>query len=339
MTKEIIDGSITAETELMESAASVVLIGGPSIRNYSRSPGMWNEVFKLLKLRERYEARGFSTDDEIIAEINKSTKRTEYKGGNITNPFKEIVFQSLLDGVFDVQSTVDESAMRAGSANTLAYRNGALTGFNTDGFGEVKSLERMVPNLTELSVLVIGAGGAAMGVVPALLEAGVKRIDIANRTVAKAEAVKDRMKKYYPLGEVGVFPEADIPEMAASGKYSLILNTTTKGQPKTEGAHLSPLAPGKESEKENIEQTLKVLGELKRKNPEAVLADLIYSPESILFLTLGKQQGFNILDGRGMLVHQGARAFQKIIGENLLPYEELAETMNRGFDSPINPQQ
>lgn len=186
------------------------------------------------------------------------------RGLNVTLPFKEQAFRYC--------RRVSERAAQV--ANTLVFDDGVF-GDNTDGVGLVRDLSaNLGVNLRGKSVLLMGAGGAAQGVVGALLEAGVGRLVIANRTLARAQALAAR------------FPGATASGYAAlAGRTDVVVNATSAGL-KGEGPEL----------------------------PRGVLAkgtlayDMVYGRETP-FLAAARAAGARTSDGFGMLVEQAAESF------------------------------
>ena len=195
------------------------------------------------------------------------------RGGNVTVPFKEQAF-ALAD-------SCDDLARQARAVNTLRVEpDGRLTGFNTDGVGLLRDLTQnlRVP-LRGQRVLLMGAGGAAAGVIGPLLAAGVAELVIANRTAPRAAALAAR---FAGQGHVHAV------EFTAPGAgFDVVLNATAAG--------LGGQAPAVSGD---------VFG------PQAVAYDLVYGPAAAPFLTLARQAGITTChDGLGMLVEQAAEAF------------------------------
>lgn len=185
------------------------------------------------------------------------------KGLNVTLPFKQ--------EAFGLCRNVSERARRARAVNTLVLETGF--GDNTDGIGLVRDLAQNL-NCSFRNVLLLGAGGAAQGVVGPLLEAGASRVVIANRTASRAKALAERF-----AGALGQGYE-DL-----SGEFDLVINATSAGL----ADETPPLPPG-----------------LLR---SGVLAyDMVYGRETP-FLTAAKRAGARTSDGLGMLVEQAAESF------------------------------
>jgi shikimate dehydrogenase len=189
------------------------------------------------------------------------------KGLNVTAPFKEAAFRYC--------RRVSERARAAQAVNTLVF-NDETFGDNTDGVGLVTDITRNLGvSLSGTSMLLMGAGGAAQGVVQSLLDAGAARLVIANRTVSKAQALAAR----FP----GVHARAY--QHLAGEEFDLAINATSAG--------LSGEAPALPR------------GVLR----QGMLAyDMVYGRDT-LFLAAARSAGARGCDGLGMLVEQAAESF------------------------------
>jgi shikimate dehydrogenase len=195
------------------------------------------------------------------------------KGANITVPFKEQAF------ALCTQRT--QRAERAGAVNTFKFENNAVMGDNTDGAGLVADLTRNLGfTLTDKHILLLGAGGAARGVMGPLLERAPARLVIANRTASRARDLAKQFQQYSTQTvEACGLEEVDQP-------FDLVINATS--------ASLSGELPALSS------HIFK---------PEALAYDMMYGNEATPFLKLARQHGAHIADGLGMLVEQAAEAF------------------------------
>jgi shikimate dehydrogenase len=194
-----------------------------------------------------------------------------YKGCNVTVPFK-----------FEAYALCDQLAPRARDAkavNTLAFRDGKILGTNTDGAGLLADLEKNLEfKLMWKDALLLGAGGAAAGVVWPLFNAGLG-LDIANRTIDKAQLLADEFK-----GAGTVY--ARRYEELSGKEYDLVINATSSGL----SDKLPPLPDG-------------------LFKPGALAYDMMYGRETP-FMAYARKQGAAIVsDGLGMLVEQAADAF------------------------------
>ncbi|OIJ16663.1 shikimate dehydrogenase [Anaerobacillus alkalilacustris] len=254
------------------------IIGYPI--GHSMSPLMHNDAFLQLGLNGYYHA--FNVREDQLKETIAAFRLLNVSGFNVTIPHKVSIMEYL--------DEVDAEAKQIGAVNTVVNVDGRLIGYNTDGKGYLKSLlEVIVKPLEESTVLVIGAGGAARGVVSALMNYGVAQLMIANRTDEKATQIKnDYGQKNI---EVISFEEAE----SNIGVFDILINTTSVG--------MSP----------NIENIPLSVEKIKQ---NVVLSDLIYNPLKTRWLQLGEEKGAIIHNGVGMFVEQGALAFQKWTGLN-----------------------
>lgn len=195
------------------------------------------------------------------------------KGMNVTVPFK---LEAL---VLADQPT--ERARLAGAVNTLRFDSDGVFGDNTDGIGLVRDIrDRLGFALRNKRILILGAGGAARGVVLPLLEEGPAELSIANRSVAKAEALK---MQFAPFGVLTVGGFGDF----ANGRFDLVINATSASLG-GEGLSLPAglFAPG------------------------ALAYDMVYGKGSTPFMTDARRLGAaRVADGLGMLVAQAAESF------------------------------
>ena len=136
------------------------------------------------------------------------------KGANVTLPLKEAAYALCSD--------TTERARRAGAVNTLIRNDGQWRGDNTDGIGLVRDLTgRLSLDLRGRRALLLGAGGSARGVAPALLDAGVSELIIVNRTAERADALADA------LGDPERAHSRYWDDAGAEGDYALIVNATS----------------------------------------------------------------------------------------------------------------
>jgi shikimate dehydrogenase len=194
-------------------------------------------------------------------------------GANITLPHKERAVA--------LCSQLSDRARRAGAVNTLLRAGAAWHGDNTDGVGLVHDLtERHRLDLRGRRVLLLGAGGAARGVAPSLLDAGVDSLWIVNRSPDKADALSDA------LGEPGRVHTRYLADLPSLGGFELIVNATSAGR----GDGLA------------LPFTLAA--------PRSLAVDLSYGEAAISFLAWAGAAGCtHRIDGLGMLVEQAAESF------------------------------
>lgn len=198
------------------------------------------------------------------------------KGGNVTLPLKEAAFA--------LCSVTSERARRAGAVNTLVRNDGQWHGDNTDGAGLVRDLtERLGLDLRGRRALLLGAGGSARGVAPALLDAGVTELIIANRTPERADALAD------VLGEPERAHSRYWDDLVNEGDFALIVNATSASR----------------------NGTLEFNLPFQLSTPRTLAVDLNYGEAAIPFLAWARTAGCrDVVDGLGMLVEQAAESFE-----------------------------
>ncbi|MDX1806837.1 MAG: shikimate dehydrogenase, partial [Paenisporosarcina sp.] len=241
---------------------------------HSMSPSMHSQWFSDLTIDATYIP--VHVKKENLAEAVESLKSLGASGWNVTIPHKEAILP-LLD-------QIDSSAEQMGAVNTVVVEaNGTLTGYNTDGIGFVNSLEEgMGTNLKELSILIIGAGGAARGIAFALKEQGYVNLLCANRSFSNAQRLITDLK----IGRALSLDQAE----AQLADFQVIIQTTPAGMITS-----------------NVDMPLS----LKNVTSSAIVADIVYNPLLTPFLAEAKDRGARCLNGVGMFVHQGAMSFQK----------------------------
>lgn len=252
------------------------VIGDPIA--HSMSPLMHNDLFQLYNLDAHYFP--FHVKKENLADAIKGLKVLGVSGFNVTVPHKvEII--GLLD-------EIDPLAKAIGAVNTVVNVDGKLIGYNTDGNGYVRALTNYVKNIEGKRMLMVGAGGAARALFFSLASAGVKRLDIANRTVEKARALITECPFEVEANALS-FQEAE----HALFEYDCIIQTTSIGMsPKIEDLPLH----------------------LEKLKPLAFVSDIIYNPLETRLLTEAKERGASIQNGLDMFVYQGALAFEMWTG-------------------------
>lgn len=139
-------------------------------------------------------------------------------GMNVTVPFKEQAF-ALCDAL-------SERAKIAKAVNTLYMQDGKLIGDNTDGQGLVDALKANGLDLNQASILIIGAGGATRGVIYPLAQAGVAKITIANRTLARAEQLINDIQAHVPTCQLSAL-SLDQLQSEANAQFDIVVNATS----------------------------------------------------------------------------------------------------------------
>lgn len=178
----------------------------------SRSPELHHSFAKKTGIDLNYSKRLAPLDG-----FEANIKAFFAEGGigmNVTVPFKEQAFAQC--------QVLTERAKIAKAVNTLWMQDGKLHGDNTDGQGLVDAIKALDWNLDNTDILIIGAGGATRGVVYPLVQAGVKKIVIANRTLARAEQLVADLKDAVPQATLAAISLDDL-----AGEFDLVINATS----------------------------------------------------------------------------------------------------------------
>jgi shikimate dehydrogenase len=245
---------------------------------------------------EKYGIKGAYTTmavtPEALKEALKMLVDRGYAGCNLTLPLKEAALP-LVDAH-------DESCLMSGAINTVVIRDGKLHGFNSDGFGFVENLKMRNPRWKGGRVVILGTGGAARGVIASLRGAGAKHFLLVNRTPEKAERV---MKQFDLDGEVHAWAQRH----AVLEGADMLINCTSLGM-----AGEPPL---------DID--------LAKLPKEATVCDLVYRPLVTPLLKSAHARGNLVVEGLGMLLHQGRLGFEHWFGRDPEVTKELYEYMGK----------
>ena len=259
---------------MSEERKAVCIIAWPA--SHSRSPLIHNYWIKQHKLDAEY--RREAVPPEQFADFVAHLREHGYVGGNVTVPHKQAAL---------ALSEPDERARAVGAANTLWYDGDTLRATNTDIEGFLANLDASAPGWDKIDeALVLGAGGSSRAVVFGLLERGVTRVHLANRTPERARALADQFgDKVHPVSWEAIgewLPRVD-----------LLVNTTSLGM------HGQP--------------ALEI--DVGRLPAHAVVADLVYVPLVTPLLAAAQARGLKTADGLGMLLHQAVRGFELWFGQ------------------------
>ncbi len=270
---------------------------------HSLSPLMQNLAFALRKLNYIYVP--FDIPADRLEDAIKGMLALGIRGFNITIPHKEKIIQYLED--------VSEEAGVIGAVNTVVNENGYLQGHNTDAYGVIKTLEPYKEKITGANVSIIGAGGAARSVLFSLIRHfKVSSINIINRTVARAEHLKDYFsaKMHFPNIQTYELMPPDIVDVLRNSK--LVVNTTSIG-----------MYPNTDDTPTNFENSF---------YSGQIVFDVIYNPLKTKFLELAESQGAVTVNGLRMFIEQGAKSFELWTSQEMdvdEVYKKLTEELSR----------
>lgn len=251
---------------------------------HSKSPRMWNAAIEHLGLDARYlpfHVRRGTVGDALVG-----MRALGIRGVNVTLPHKEDVIPHL--------DVVDDAARSIGAVNTVRLEDGRLEGFNTDAPGLVRSLLEGHAKVRGASVLVLGAGGAARAAIVGVAQEGAARVHVAARRPEAAAALVADLGGALPCPLTasgfddleGAFEATELLVQATSA--------TLDGSPHAQ-AFADSLPMG-------------------RLPAHATVTDLVYAPLETTVLRAARERALRTVDGLGMLIHQGAIAFELFLG-------------------------
>lgn len=255
---------------------------------HSRSPLIHGHWLAAYGIEGRYER--VDVAPEAFPAFLNGLGEAGFVGGNVTIPHKEMA-RALV-------GRVDEASELIGAVNTVWLEDGALRATNTDWSGFSADLDARAPHWDVGRVaVVLGAGGAARGIVHALARRGYREIRIVNRTFERARELADRFG-----GGATAHAWATARELLCDA--DIVVNTTAlgmagKGETPSEAFDLSTARPG------------------------AIAADIIYIPLRTPFLEAAASRGLETVDGLGMLLHQAVPGFERWFGRRPEVTDEL----------------
>ncbi len=283
---------ITGHTELIGLIATPI--------RHSSSPTMHNEAFAKLGLDYAYLAFEVGTED--LEDTIKGFRAMKVRGSNVSMPNKTVVHKYL--------DKLSPAAELCGAVNTIVNDDGVLTGHITDGIGCMSALKDAGVDIIGKKITIVGAGGAATAIqVQAALD-GVAEISIFNKkdkffenaekTVEKLNSKTNCKVSLYDLDDLAKLKE----EIASS---VLLINATGVGMKPLEGITYIP--------------------DTSFFRPELVVLDIVYAPRETALLKLAKSAGCRTLNGLGMMLFQGAAAFEMWTGKQM-PIDYMKEILD-----------
>ena len=248
-----------------------LVIGKPI--NHSLSPKLHNFWIKKNNLDAIYGKLEVLKSD--LTELCENLKQSRLDGLNVTVPFKKDIIPHI--------NVLSGHALRTKSVNTISVQNGNLIGHNTDIDGFELSIKKSNYDVTNKSIIILGAGGVVPSIIYALKRMNTYKIFVSNRTKEKAEELKD------------LFTDLQIINWGELVNFDMIINATSLGL----------------NEKDNFDQDFSQFGKNK------FFYDIIYDPYKTNFFDVGNEKGNNYENGLNMFLYQAQKAFN--IWHNIEP--------------------
>lgn len=276
------DNKITGHTKLTALFATPI--------RHSVSPMIQNTAFQSLNIDAVYLA--FEVGTEGLEQAIASIRNLDMIGANLSMPNKILAVEFM--------DELSEAARLIGAVNTITNDKGKLTGHNTDGTGFMRSLKDIEVDIIGKKMTIIGAGGAATAIIVQAALDGVREITVYNRKDEFYENIKEKLAFISKNTEciISLKDLADEQTLAKDvAESSLLLNTT--------GVGMKPL------EKQTPIQDFSII------RPDLAVCDVIYTPKETEFLKQARLRGAKTNNGLGMLLYQGAAAFEKWTGQEM----------------------
>nr|UWI49290.1 shikimate dehydrogenase [Clostridioides difficile] len=272
------------------------LIGTPV--GHSKSPIMYNYSFEKLDLDYRYLAFDITVDK--VKDALSAIKTFNIKGANVTMPCKTAVTEYM--------DELSPAARIIGACNTIVNEGGKLIGHITDGVGYVRNLKENGVDVKGKKLTIMGAGGAATAIQVQCALDGAREISIFNAKddfYKRAEQTIGNIKKEVPGCIVNLYDLADTEKLYEEVSSSDILTNAT----------LIGMKP------HDNETNIKDVSVLRK---ELVVTDVVYNPKKTKMIEDAEANGCKAIGGLGMLLYQGAEAFNLYTGLEM-PVEEIKE--------------
>lgn len=284
----------------IKGTASVFAVIGNPI-HHTFSPAIHNTMADILKKDMAYIP--LKVENDAVEDAIKGAYALNIQGLNVTVPHKIEVMKYLCD--------IDKNAKVIGAVNTLKYTETGYVGYNTDVIGVYYAIKNAGFEIKNKTVLLLGAGGAAKACAVMAADKGAEKLYIANRTIAKAEELTERINANYTCETIAVSTN----DLDTIEKVDIIINATTIGFGDKEG--ISPIADTEFYNKKGVN----------------VVFDAIYTPWKTKLLEDAEKAGCYIINGFTMLVYQAVAAeeiwFNESYDDNLK--EQLANELSKFY--------
>ncbi len=251
----------------MKNKKNFLVIGNPI--KHSLSPLLHSYWFRKNKMN--YVYKKLKINQAGIKKILNKLRKKELYGINVTIPFKKSIIKHL--------NTLKGDALKTSSVNTVYLNKKKLVGDNTDVYGFSSGVIKKIKNKIKIAGI-IGAGGVTSSIILALIQKGVKRIYITNRTFSKLKTFKKKFKKV-------IYPVRWDNRYKAFGNVQILINVTSLGM----------------LGKKDLKFDFSIF------NKKINVVDIVYNPENTRFLKDARKNGHKIFTGMDMFIYQAQKAF------------------------------
>ena len=275
---------------------TMCLLGHPI--KHSFSPTIHNYLFETYSENNIYVC--FDVKEDKLKDCVYGIKGLDIKGCNVTIPHKVNIIKYL--------DSIDDNAKLIGAVNTIKNKGGILKGYNTDGRGFVKSILDKGYDIKNKKVMIIGAGGACRSIAIEMASQGVKSIEIRNRSLDRANEIRDSINKNF---NTEANCSKDAIDSSCLMDIDILINTTPIGME-------SDLCP--------IDTNIVI-------DKKLLVCDIVYKPQNTAFLKWAKKNNLEIIYGIDMLINQALEAFYIWTGIN--PCNEDFEHIKKLYENSI----
>lgn len=269
--------------------------------SHSLSPLMHNLAFSHWGIDAVYLA--FEVDQTNLRQAVESIRTLDMLGVNVSMPNKTAVLAYL--------DQLSPEAELIGAVNTIVHQEQRLIGYNTDGMGFVRSVNETGHPIKNQKIVVLGAGGAAKAIVVQMALEGAQEITIYKRLNATFLPLKEYFAKVSEKTDcpIRLHDYADESQLALDlSQANLLINATDIGMG---------------SKKDQLP-----IADVKLLHSQLTVFDLIYSPSETRLIQEAKKMGIKAYNGLGMLIHQGAIAFE-LWTHREMPVQNIRERLEQ----------
>lgn len=281
------------QREITGQTTIIGILGHPVKHTFS--PQMHNAAFDETGLDYRYLP--FDVDPGSLQKAVEGIRALKIAGFNVTIPHKEAIIPFI--------DQLSREAQLIGAVNTVCRERDLLVGYNTDGAGFVRAFKELTGyGPAGKSFLLLGAGGASKAVSVQLAIEGAEKIIISNRTGKRGKELVEHLKQNFVDTECLYVPLQGSELTRISNSFDVVVNTTSVGMRQDDPRICPP---------EILSNVITV-------------CDLIYNPAETTLISDAKKIGAAHMNGMGMLLYQGAEAFEKWTG-NTAPIKTMRHVL------------